>query len=75
MSTTTVRLNDDDEQILDKLAPEFGGRSGAIRRALRYLAADVDRRDALDSFLESWNADAGPVDEQAVAAMAQRYGL
>ncbi len=75
MSTTTVRLDDDDERILDRLAPEFGGRSDVIRRALRDLAADVDRWDALGSFLESWNAEAGPVDEQAVAAMAERYGL
>ncbi len=31
MSTTTVRLDEDDEQILDKLAPAYGGRSNATR--------------------------------------------
>ena len=25
--------------------------------------------------LEAWNAEAGPLDEDAVAAMAKRYGL
>ena len=75
MSTTTVRLDDEDGQILDRLAPEFGGRSGAIRQALRFLAADRERRDALSNFVEAWNAEAGPLDEDAAAAMAARYGL
>ena len=75
MSTTTVRLDAEDGQILDRLAPEIGGRSGAIRVALRFLAADRERRDALRSFVEAWNAEAGPLDEDAVAAMAARYGL
>ena len=75
MTTTTVRLDDEDEQLLDRLAPEFGGRSSAIRQALRFLAADRERRDALSSFVEAWNSEAGPVDEDAVAAMAERYGL
>ena len=75
MSTTTVRLDDEDEQLLGGLAAEFGGRSSAIRQALRFLAADRERRDALNSFVEAWNAEAGPLDEDAVAAMAARYGL
>lgn len=75
MSTTTVRLNADDREILDGLAPLFGGRSNAIRQALRALAADRKRHLALESFLDAWTAEAGPVDEEAVAAMARRYGL
>ena len=74
MSTTTVRLDDDDERLLDQLAAELGGRSTAIREALRHLAADRARRDALGSFLDTWADEAGPVDDDAVAAMAQRYG-
>ena len=46
-----------------------------MRHALRPLAADRQRRDALNAFLEAWNAEAGPLDEDAVAAMAKRYGL
>ena len=29
----------------------------------------------LNAFLEAWNTEAGPLDEDAVAAMAKRYGL
>lgn len=75
MSTTTVRLNAEDREILDELAPRFGGKSNAIRHALRSLAADRRRHLALESFLDGWNAEAGPLDEEAVAAMARRYGL
>ena len=46
-----------------------------MRHALRLLAADRQRRDAPNAFLEAWNAEAGPLDEDAVAAMAKRYGL
>jgi predicted transcriptional regulator len=75
MSTTTVRLDDEDEALLDMLAPEYGGRSSAIRQALRNLAADRRRQDALRSFLAEWDAEAGPTDDEDIAAMADRYGL
>lgn len=75
MGTTIIRLDAEDKRILDKLTPEFGSRSNAIRHALRMLAADRERREALNSFLEAWDAEAGPLDEDEVAAMAQRYGL
>ncbi len=73
MSTTTVRLDDEDEALLDMLAPEYGGRSSAIRQALRTLAADRKRRNALNAFLAEWDTEEGPIDEEAVAAMAERY--
>lgn len=75
MSTTTVRLDDEDEALLDMLAPEYGGRSSAIRYALRYLAADRKRQDALRSFLAEWDAEDGPIEEGEIAAMAKRYGM
>jgi Arc/MetJ-type ribon-helix-helix transcriptional regulator len=75
MSTTTVRLDDDDEQLLSKLAGSFGGRSNAIRQALRSLAEDVDRNEALDAFLAEWELEAGPVDESQIDAMTRRYKL
>jgi predicted transcriptional regulator len=75
MSTTTVRLDDEDEALLDMLAPEFGGRSSAIRQALRNLAADRRRQDALRSFVAEWDAEQGPTNEDEIAAMANRYGL
>ncbi len=75
MSTTTVRISADDQEILDESAPLYGSRSNAIRQALRSLAGDRRRHLALESFLDAWNAEAGPVDEQAVAAAERRYGL
>ena len=75
MSTTTVRLDNDDEQLLDKLAVSFGGRSNAIRQALRSLAEVVDRHEALSTFLSHWELEAGPVDEEAIEAMNRRYTL
>ena len=75
MSTTTVRLDDEDEALLDMLAPEYGGRSSAIRQALRNLAADRRRQDALRSFLAEWDGEAGPIDDDDIAAMSDRYGL
>ena len=75
MSTTTVRLDDEDEALLDMLAPEYGGRSSAIRQALRNLAADRRRQDALHSFLADWDAHDGPIDDEDITAMADRYGL
>ncbi len=75
MSTTTVRLDDEDEALLDMLAPEYGGRSSAIRQALRDLAADRKRQSALRSFLTEWDSEEGPIDDEDVAVMAERYGL
>ncbi|MCU1356904.1 MAG: hypothetical protein JWM89_2322 [Acidimicrobiales bacterium] len=69
-----MRLDDDDEHLLDELAAVYGGRSGAIRTALRSLSAEHDRQRALAEFLAGWEAEAGPVDEVQVAAMAKRLG-
>ena len=72
---TIVRLNAEDEQLLNRLVPLFGGKSNAIRQALRSLAAQTEQHLSRESLLEGWEAEAGPVDEEAVAAMARRYGL
>ena len=60
---------------VNMLALEYGGRSSAIRQALRNLAADRTRQDALRSFLAEWDAEEGPIDDDDIAAMADRYGL
>lgn len=75
MSTTTVRLGNEDEQLLDKLALSFGGRSNAIRLALRNLGQYFDRNEALGVFLADWQSDAGEVNEADVDAMTQLYKL
>jgi Arc/MetJ-type ribon-helix-helix transcriptional regulator len=75
MGTTTVRLDDEDDAILDMLAAEYGGRSSVIRHALRVLAADRRRQEALRSFLAGWDAEDGPINDHDITAMADRYDL
>ncbi|WP_420445210.1 hypothetical protein [Candidatus Poriferisodalis sp.] len=75
MARRTVRLDDEGRQILERLAPAFGGTTATVREALRRLAADQDRKEALSAFLAEWAQESGPPDEEAVAAMAERYGL
>ncbi len=75
MATTTVRLDPDEEHTLDELAEIHGGRSNALRVGLRLLAAETQRRAALADLLTEWEYEAGPVDEDAVAAMSNRYSL
>ncbi|HWB70848.1 MAG TPA: hypothetical protein VG452_01410 [Egibacteraceae bacterium] len=75
MATTTVRLSPEEEEALDRLAQRYGGRSGAIRHAVRWLAAEQARQDALQQALDEWETERGPVDEEAVAAAIRRFGL
>lgn len=75
MATTTVRLSPEEEAALDKLAERFGGRSGVIRYAVRQLAAEHARQDALQQALDEWAADRGAVDEEAVVEAIERFGL
>jgi Arc/MetJ-type ribon-helix-helix transcriptional regulator len=75
MAATTVRLSPEEEAALDKLAERFGGRSGAIRHAVRRLAAEQARQDALQHALDEWADDRGAVDEEAIADAIERFGL
>jgi predicted transcriptional regulator len=75
MSTTTVRLDPDEEHTLDQLAEIHGGRSNALRQGLKLLAASTRRHAALAELLGKWDLEAGPVTDQAVAAMVARYDL
>ncbi|MGI9016261.1 MAG: ribbon-helix-helix domain-containing protein [Euzebya sp.] len=76
MATTTVRLTDQEEALLDGLAQRYGGRSGAIRAAIGRLAEEQNRQDALASALQAWAAERGePVKDDAVADAIKRFGL
>lgn len=75
MATTTVRLTPEEEAALDKLAERYGGRSGAIRHAVRRLAAEQTRQDVLREALDAWAGELGPVDEEAVTEAITRFGL
>ena len=72
-ATATVRLDIADRTLLDEIAPEFGGRSAAIKQAIAMLAEDHRRRRALDAFMEEWSAESGPPDPDDVAAMSERH--
>jgi Arc/MetJ-type ribon-helix-helix transcriptional regulator len=75
MATTTVRLDSAEERTLDELAEIYGGRSNALREGLRLLARTNRQQAALAEMLHDWELKAGPVDEEAVTEMADRYGL
>jgi predicted transcriptional regulator len=75
VSTTTIRLDPDEEHTLDQLAEIHGGRSNALRQGLKLLAASTQRRAALAELLRDWDSEVGAVDEQTVATMAKRYEL
>ena len=75
MATTTVRLTPEEERTLDELAATHGGRSNALRAGLQLLATTTRQRAALADLLDEWEAEAGPVDDETVAAVAERYGL
>ncbi|WP_419838620.1 ribbon-helix-helix domain-containing protein [Candidatus Poriferisodalis sp.] len=71
--TTTIRLNDEDRCLLAQLVPEYGDQSSVIRHGIRRLAEEQAQRVALRSLLRDWEAESGPVDEDMVAEMQQRY--
>jgi len=75
VSTTTVRLDPEEEETLDRLAEIHGGRSGALRAGLRLLATNTARQDALAELLAEWEREDGPVDRAAVDRMIDEYGL
>lgn len=75
MGTTTVRLDAEEEQALDELAALYGGRSSALRKGLRLLAASTRRQAALAEFVHEWETEAGPVDDDTISRVTNRYDL
>ncbi len=70
-----MRLDDEGRQILERLAPKFGGKTATIHEALQRLAADHDRKVAFDAFMNAWEEEDGPLSDQEISAMAKRCGL
>ncbi len=75
MATITVRLDADDERLLDDLASTHGDRSTVIREAIRLLSGHEARRKGMREFLDQWEAEVGPIDQAEVDEMARRFGL
>lgn len=72
-TTTTVRLSEEERELLSELADEYGSQTGAIRRGLLLLARESGQRKALREFLREWAVEAGPPEAEDVAAMRGRY--
>lgn len=70
-----VRLDKETRRLLERIAPEFGGREATVGEALRRLAADHDRKQAVRAFFDEWEAAEGPLSEEEVSAMGERHGL
>lgn len=75
MAKAAVWLPKEDRQLLERLAPKFGGRQEILREALQRLAADQDRKESFDAFLQAWEEEDGPVSDEEIAAVAERCGL
>lgn len=75
MGTITVRLDADDERLLDELAAVHGDRSTAVREAIRLLSGKEERQRNLRAFLDEWEVEGGPITEEELAETARRYGL
>ncbi|MCY4195273.1 MAG: hypothetical protein OXF04_13445 [bacterium] len=73
ITTTTVRLGDQERELLAELAEEYGGQSGAIRRGIHLLAQQKRQREAIREFLDEWAEESGTPDSEDVAAMRRRY--
>lgn len=72
-TTTTVRLSEQERELLAELAGEHGSQTAAIRRGLLLLARESGRRRALREFLREWAEEAGPPEPEDVATMRGRY--
>ena len=73
VGTITVRLDDDDEQLLDDLARRHGSRSDAIRAAIRELSGHERRQAALAKLVDEWIAEYGEPSPEEQAHIAAEY--
>ena len=75
MIRARVRLDKETRRLLERIAPEFGGREATVREALRRLATDHDRKEAVRAFFDEWEAAEGPLSDEDLSAMGERHGL
>lgn len=75
MGTLTVRLDRNDEFLLDGLVTRYGDRSAAVREAIRVLAGQEERKRALGELVEVLEREIGPVNEERVQDLMRRYDL
>lgn len=73
VGTITVRLDDDDERLLDELAARHGSRSDAIRAAIRELSGHERRQAALAKLVEEWNVEFGEPTQDELDRIDEQY--
>lgn len=72
-TTLHIRIDEEDEQRIDSIEAEFGGRSEVMRLALAQFLATVERRNHTRQFIEDWAAEVGGIDEAEVEQMTAKY--
>jgi Arc/MetJ-type ribon-helix-helix transcriptional regulator len=75
MGTITVRLDAEDERLLDQLVAVHGDRSTAVREAIRLLSGEEVRRKRLRAVLDAWAVEDGTLTQDELDETARRYGL
>lgn len=73
MATTTVRLSEEEEQVLTALAEEYGGRSNVLREGLRILGERERQRIALGALLDEWEQEDGSPDPAELERVRRKY--
>ena len=73
VGTITVRLDEDDERLLDELVQHHGSRSDAVRAAIRELSGHERRQRALAKLVDEWIAEYGEPSEEEQARIAALY--
>lgn len=72
-TTLHIRIDEHEEQKLDSIEAEFGGRSEVVRLALAQFLGSIERRDQARALIEDWAAEVGGIDEEEVAVMTAKY--
>lgn len=75
MGTITVRLDADDERLLDELAKTHGDRSTAVREAIRLLSGEERRKRSFSELIELIEREDGPIDQELVDEYTRRWNL
>ena len=72
-TTLHIRIDEEDEQRIDAIQAEFGGRSEVIRLALAQFLESVERRQQTRGFIDEWASEVGGIDDEEVAEMTAKY--
>lgn len=72
-TTLHIRVDEEDEQRIDAIQEEFGGRSEVMRLALAQFLERVERQRQTREFIDDWSRETGGIDEDEIAEMTAKY--